>query len=302
MNNLKVSLAPFKQKPSFLYSNSLIWILALFPALICGLLLSKTKAITTFCAGFLSYFIFEAIYILLTKQNFKINLVRTIVTAMLIGMLMPPYVPVYMPILCSVFSIMLKIFFGDDNGIIVNKVAFGVVLFITIFGNSIVLNGFAGNTPNQILRNESLLDIELLDLLLGNNINGFIGTTAIICIIFGGLLLIFTKQVNFRVPVMSIISFCLMCLILNGYKNILPELLSGGVLFTLFFLATDYFTCPNNGISGYIYGMFLGILVCLFKLKFDFLGEYAPLFALIISNLFVPIVDGFTPRYFGEVR
>jgi len=302
MNRLNVSLAPFKRQPNFMYTGSLMWILALLPACVCGLLFLDMNALITFAAVFLTYMILESTYILILKQPFMVCFLRGLPYGLIIGMIMPPYVSMYVPILCAIFAFVVKVFLGDDNGLIVNKVAIGVVIALTIIGYAVFNNGMVAVTPSEVLRGGELPTQSIVDLLLGNKIAGFIGTSVILCILFGGILLMVSRQVNFRVPLTSIVAFALMVLVIEGYEYILPELMSGAVLFVFFFMATDYYTCPNNGIGGYIYGLLLGVITAYFKIKFVFLGEYTALFALLISNLFVAMLDKFQPKYFGEVR
>jgi len=302
MNKLNVSFAPFKRQPNFIYIGSLLWIFALLPACVCGLLFLDVDAIITFAAAILTYLVLESVYILILKQPFMVCFLRAIPYGLILGMLMPPHVSIYVPILCAVFAFLVKVFFGDDNGVIVNKIAVGVVIALTVIGYTVFNAGMISATPAEALRGGELPAQALVDLFLGNKISGFIGSACILCILFGGLLLMISRQVNFRVPLMSVIFFSLVVLIVEGYEFILPELMSGAVLFVFFFMATDYFTCPNNGIGGYMYGIVLGAVSALFKIKFVFLGEYTILFALLICNLFVAMFDKFQPKYFGEVR
>ena len=302
MDKLLVSSAPFKKQASYVYIPSLLWILALVPVLVAGIIFSGENSIYTFLLAFGSYVTLEIFYIIATKQPFFINILKAFPTAMIIGMLLPPNVAIQIPILCAVLSFFVKVFFGDDNGMVVNKSAIGIVLMIAIIGIASFNSGFLGTTLGDLLRNGNVPTQTPVELLIGQDINGFIGTTCVGLCLIGGLFLCFCRLVNFRVPIMGLISFAVTIFAVKGTDFILPELCSSGVVFIFFFVATEYFTCPNNGLSGYLYGILLGVVVALFKMYFISLGEYAVLYALITCNLFVAAIDKWRPKYFGEVR
>ena len=117
MDKLLVSSAPFKKQASYVYIPSLLWILALVPVLVAGIIFSGENSIYTFLLAFGSYVTLEIFYIIATKQPFFINILKAFPTAMIIGMLLPPNVAIQIPILCAVLSFFVKVFFGDDNGI-----------------------------------------------------------------------------------------------------------------------------------------------------------------------------------------
>lgn len=65
------------------------------------------------------------------------------------------------------------------------------------------------------------------------------------------------------------------------------------------FMATDYVTSPITKKGQYVYGVLLGILTGLFRL-FGGSAEGVS-YAIIISNLFVPLIERVTlPKPFGK--
>ena len=65
------------------------------------------------------------------------------------------------------------------------------------------------------------------------------------------------------------------------------------------FMATDYVTSPITSKGKVIYAILLGLLTGLFR----FFGESAEgvSFAIIIGNLFVPLIERYTvPKAFGK--
>ena len=77
------------------------------------------------------------------------------------------------------------------------------------------------------------------------------------------------------------------------------DILSGGLMLGAFFMATDYVTSPITSKGKVLYAILLGLLTGLFR----FFGESAEgvSFAIIIGNLFVPLIERVTiPKAFGK--
>ena len=78
----------------------------------------------------------------------------------------------------------------------------------------------------------------------------------------------------------------------------LLALLSGGALLGAFFMATDYVTSPSNKTSQLVYGMSVGALTVLIRLK----GGYPEgiCYAILLMNPLSTVLDGwFKPKRFA---
>ena len=83
------------------------------------------------------------------------------------------------------------------------------------------------------------------------------------------------------------------------FDFIAAHLAGGGLMLGAFFMATDYVTSPITSKGKVIYAILLGLLTGLFR----FFGESAEgvSFAIIIGNLFVPLIERYTvPKAFGK--
>jgi electron transport complex protein RnfD len=79
------------------------------------------------------------------------------------------------------------------------------------------------------------------------------------------------------------------------------QLITGGLVLGAFFMATDYSSSPNSAIGQVIMGIGCGLLTIIIRLY----GGYPEgvSFAILIMNLFVPLIDRYTiPKAFGEVQ
>ena len=83
---------------------------------------------------------------------------------------------------------------------------------------------------------------------------------------------------------------------------VLQELCGGGLLLGAFFMATDYVTSPITKNGRIVFGICLGLLTFAFRLlATENAAPEGVSYAIIISNLFVPIIERFTlPKGFGK--
>ena len=85
----------------------------------------------------------------------------------------------------------------------------------------------------------------------------------------------------------------------DTYASPLFHLFSGGTMLCAFFIATDPVTASTTGRGRLVYGAMIGILICLLRQWGAFPDGVA--FAVLLANIFVPLIDLLTrPRAFGE--
>ena len=110
--------------------------------------------------------------------------------------------------------------------------------------------------------------------------------------------------IDWKIPVIYIATFAvfdILYMVIAGAAAypLLYELCGGGLMLGAFFMATDYVTSPITSKGKVIYAILLGLLTGLFR----FFGESAEgvSFAIIIGNLFVPLIERYTvPKAFGK--
>ena len=104
------------------------------------------------------------------------------------------------------------------------------------------------------------------------------------------------KVIKVTIPLTYLLTFSIFTLILSPCPfdayYLACELCGGGLIFGAFFMATDYVTSPMDQKGQLIYGILLGVLTGLFR----FFGTSAEgvSYAIIISNLLVPLIDKLT--------
>ena len=143
----------------------------------------------------------------------------------------------------------------------------------------------------------------LKDMFLGTTW-GTIGETSVLALLIGGIYLIVKKIIDWKIPVIYIgtfvvFNFIYVCVAKDAYMPVFYEVCGGGLMLGAFFMATDYVTSPITDKGKIIYAVLLGLLTGLFR----FFGESAEgvSFAIIIGNLFVPLIEMVTiPKAFGK--
>jgi Na+-transporting NADH:ubiquinone oxidoreductase subunit B/electron transport complex protein RnfD len=131
------------------------------------------------------------------------------------------------------------------------------------------------------------------DLLMGFA-SGSIGETIRIGIIAGGILLVITKIADWRIPLSYILSVAIFALIGNHIAAVkfappMFQLLSGGLLFGAFFMATDPVTSPLTFGGKWIYGILLGLFTVLIRGLSGFVEGV--MFAILLMNAIAPLID-----------
>ena len=312
---LKVSSSPHIRSKETT-GNIMLWvIIALLPATFFGIYnFRDTHAwllvIVTTAAAVLTEYIYEK----LMHKKITIKDFSAAVTGLLLALNLPPTAPIWMGIIGSVFAILVvKQLFGGLGQNFMNP-ALGARCFLLIaytgpMTNFVTSNGFldaySGATPLALLKPgaESTGVVSLAKMFIGTT-GGVIGETSAICLLLGGIYLLARKVINWRIPVTYVGVFAvLIFLFAPGHHfdviYMLEEVCGGGLLLGAIFMATDYVTSPITSKGKVLYAILLGLLTGLFR----FFGESAEgvSFAIIIGNLFVPLIERVTiPKAFGK--
>ena len=283
-------------------------LIALLPSTIAGLIYFGLKAlaviaVSVICAV-LSEFIYELIMGKKIKEIANAFDFSSCVTGLLVALIMPATYHLYAPALASIFAIIVvKMLFGGTGKNLVNPAVTGRIFAFISF--TTIMNIFV--TPNftpidkQIITGATSLQSFLSNgtylsagkLLLGIGVSGCIGETCKIAILIGAIYLAVKRIINIIMPILTVILCGLMTVVLNGFNfaTFLPSILSGGLIFCAFFMATDFVTNPTSTLGQYLFFVLLGILTSLLR---HFTGYETISFAIIIMNLLVPLIDKVT--------
>lgn len=321
---LNVSSSPHVRDKSSTKSIMRDVVIALIPATLVGIGNFGARALMVILTTCASAVLAEYIWQKCMKQPITTNDFSALLTGLLLALNLPATLPIWMCVLGGVFAIIVvKQLFGGLGQNFMNP-ALGARCFLMLSFSSAMTNSFAipkgsivwggyqatldavsSATPlMQVKEANRLSDLSttLKDMFLGTTW-GTIGETSALALLLGGIYLIVRKIIDWKIPVIYILTFVVFNFIYswvtNAYVPIFYEVCGGGLMLGAFFMATDYVTSPITDKGKIIFAVLLGLLTGLFR----FFGESAEgvSFAIIIGNLCVPLIEMVTiPKAFGK--
>lgn len=304
--NLKVSASPHVRSKDNTSDIMFDVVLALVPATAFGLYLHGWYAalLVAVCIG--SCVGFEALYQACMYKKVTVGDFSAVVTGLLLAMNLPPEFPIWMAILGSAFAIIVvKQLFGGLGQNFMNP-ALGARCFLLIafsrYMTAFVYDGVSTATPLAILKNGDSVNIK--DMFLGYTA-GTIGETSTVALLIGAVYLLIKRVISPKIPLIYIGTFAVCIAIYAVTKNynvaefVAAHICGGGLMLGAWFMATDYVTSPITSKGKVVYAVMLGLLT--FVLRIFGGSAEGVSYAIIISNLFVPLIERVTvPKAFGE--
>lgn len=280
--------------------------IALVPTLAFGVWHFGINALFIIISSVLSCVVSEAVFELIVKKPITIFDFSAVVTGLILALNMPPNIAWWVPAVGGVFAIVIvKMLFGGIGQNIMNPALAARCFLLISFASRMTdfsVDGVSSATPLAVLKSGGSVD--LLDAFLGFK-TGCIGEVSVLAILIGAAYLLIKRVISIRIPAVYILSSALFIFIFSlgttgmpTWQFMLGELLTGGLMAGAFFMATDYTTSPVTKWGQVVYAVLIGFLTAVFRI----LGSSAEgvSYAIIISNLFVPIIEKITvPRPFG---
>lgn len=258
-------------------------------------------------------FAFLAEY-LFTKAENKPVTESVFVTAILYTLTLPPSIPYWIAVVGILFGVVFgKMAFGGFGRNVFNPALVGRAFVYVCFPNFMTIHwtqaasSFPGGfvkwinpaveaittaTPLIQYRSENVLS-ELSHLLIGN-INGVMGETSKVLILLGAAYLIYKKTAAWEIMVACVVGFFGASFVIGAVSSAqlispIHGMLSGGFLFGAVFMATDPVSAASTKEGKWIYGIIIGIVTFIIR-SFSLFAE-GMMFAILIANTFVPLVD-----------
>ena len=291
--------------------NVMMWVcIAMIPTAVFGIVNFGFRALLLIVATVLSCVASETVFNLIVKKKNTISDLSAVVTGMILALNMPVTLPIWMAVIGGVFAIVVvKMLFGGLGQNFMNPALAGrcfLLLSFTSEMNSFVTDTYTKATPLAELQSTKGVvapfnEYQLMDMFIGTT-PGTIGETSVLCLLIGLVILVAMKIISLRIPVAYLGSFAVLMFLFGPRAfdptAVLAQLMCGGIMFGAIFMATDYATTPITKNGQIIFGICCGVLTFLFRT----IGA-APegvSYAIILSNLFVPLIEKVTvPRAFG---
>jgi|UniRef100_A0A7V3V0E0 electron transport complex protein RnfD len=323
--------------------SKLMWavVIALLPTFAGSIYFYGFKALFITVLSIASALLFDALGQRLFGRKITVFDGSAALTGLLLGFNLPPNVPWWIPVVGSAFAtIVAKQFFGGLGHNFINPALAGRAFLVASWPTqmtttwlaprggiipalpptavNICTDAVTSATPLNVLKQGSKLVLPNCDpqllyqqleswstlkrLFLGTT-GGCIGETSALLLLIGGILLIATKVIDWRIPLCYLLTVAALALILPGHKAgllnyILFHLLSGGLMLGAFYMATDYVTSPLTARGRIIFGIGCGVLTMLIRLW----GGYPEgvCYSILLMNVATPLIDRLTPpRVFG---
>lgn len=255
-----------------------------------------------------------------------------VITGLLFGLTLPPGLPLWMVAVGGVIAIVVgKAVFGGLGfnpfnpalvGRAVLQAAFPVAMttwsqplsqhrFAAVPHSLLTLpfmtphyDGMSAATPLSAFKFTDPRQLtDTSDLLLGFT-GGSLGETCAVLIVLGGLYLAARRMLNWRIPVVILLTVAL-C---SGALHLLDpqrfagpwfHLGSGGLMLGAVFMATDMVGSPMSRLGVVLYGVLIGALVVVIR-AFGAMPE-GVMYAILLGNAVVPHLDRLLqPRVYGS--
>ena len=289
-------------------------LIALSPAFCMALYNYGIKALHTTAIAVIAALLAEYLYQRIMNKPVTVNDYSAAITGVLLGFNLPPDVPFWIPAAGSFFAIIVvKQLFGGLGSNFVNPALAARAFLLASFPVHMT-NWTYASSPDAVTSATYLAAVkanpsfapEMSDYmaLLFGKVGGCVGETSAVALLIGGIYLLARKIISWRIPVSYIGSFTLFAFIFGrqGFFSahaLLFEVLNGGLIMGAFFMATDYATSPITPRGKIVMGIGCGFLTVFIR----FFGGYPEgvSYAIIIMNLFVPLIDKYVrPTVYGH--
>ena len=320
---MTVSVSPHIKGPETTATIMTDVVIALLPALGWGVYIFGLRALTLTAVSVLSCVLIELLFCLVVRKPVTVRDLSAVVTGVLIAFGLPVNAPLWAPVAGAAFAIVVvKQLFGGIGKNIVNpaiaarvflSLSFGFMAYFWDIGQAdklpalevnlkVSLDAIAGATPLYGLKQGIIPELGFFRMFLGE-MGGCIGEVSALCLLAGGIYLIWRRVITWHIPLAFIAPVALITLVFpkgssDTLNFALGHVFSGGLFLGALFMATDYSTSPMTKPGKLIFGAGCGLITVFVR----YFGSYPEgvSFAIMIMNLFVWYIDKATkPVKFG---
>ena len=311
---LIVSASPHLRSGTSTQKIMLDVIIALAPAAVASVILFGPRALLLMAVSVASCVVCEYICRRVLKRPQTVNDLSAVVTGLLLAFNLPPEINPLVAVFGAVVAIVVvKQMFGGIGQNFVNPALTARIILMTSFPTRMTtwtapfayMNGEADAmttaTPLALSAQGATDSLPgLLQMFLGVR-GGCLGETCALALLLGGIYLVARRVISRVIPVCYLGTAAVFSLLLG--RNVLFDLMAGGLLLGAIFMATDYTTSPLTVKGKVIYGIGCGLLTMLIRV-FGSLPEGVS-FSNVLMNILVPLIERISrPKPFGkeEVR
>ena len=280
-----------------LTTQRIMWtvVAALVPVSVMGVWFYGFHAFLVLLVSVATAVVSEFAFCMFCRKPVTISDGSAVITGLLLALTLAPSVPLYVPLFGAMFAILVaKCCFGGLGKNFINPALAGRCFVLISFSSTVSsfkVDGISAATPMLTMRGGRAVSIT--QMFLGRT-NAVIGS-CILALLIGGLALWVLDIINGDTVLSVLLSFTIFLVVFGGqgldYRFLLAHLCGGGVMMGAFFMATDYTTSPVTRPGRILYGTLIGIMGALFRVFSTIPDAFS--YAIIIANLFVPLIDLF---------
>ncbi|MFW6189134.1 MAG: RnfABCDGE type electron transport complex subunit D [Planctomycetota bacterium] len=303
--------APHVRDPMDLKRYMWLVVLALLPALFCGLYFFGLRVLAVVVVSYAVGGSVEVVFAMARNEEISEGF---LVTGLLFPLVLPPAVPLWMVGMGVAFGVLVgKELFGGTGRNLFNPALVGrcflAIAYPAAMAGGYLLPGdgltgrlaqYVGGWNADAVSSATPLAAAkqgtyaaLSDLFFGH-VSGSIGETSALALVAGGLFLLATRVANWRTVVGVLGTFGLLGLLLSRtapetFGPIGWHMLAGGLLLGAFFMATDPVTSPAENGAKWAYGAIVGACALLIRHLTGYVEGV--MFAILLGNIAAPVLD-----------
>ncbi len=307
----EVEHAPFARDPIDIKRYMSLVIVALLPAFLASLCFFGPRVLLMLLISYAAGGLVEVLFAIVRNEEINEGF---LITGFIFPLILPPGIPLWMVAAGVVFGVLVgKEVFGGTGRNLFNPALLGRCFLLLGYPAELskswitpqpdgwlsrlkALPGFpadavTGATPLMLAKKGTLTS--LWDLFIGQT-PGCVGETSAIAILIGGLFLVTMRVASLRTILGCLVSYSVLGQILHLLAPALVNplsfnILSGGFLFGMVFMATDPVTGPVTRAARWAYGAIIGAVTILIR---SFSGYVeGVMFAILLGNICAPLLD-----------
>lgn len=269
----------------FLYTAVALMVPAVFGIMFFGL-----EALFIILVSLATCMFSEMLFNLINKNEFKVNNFSCFVTGMILALTFPVKTPLYVVAAAAFFAIfVVKSAFGGLGFNKLNPAVCGRCLAGVILP-ALASELYAFTLNEELYESLSVGGTNTIFNMLSGQAVGGIGTTCTLFIAICGLFLMFAKVIDFKIPVVAMLSYFVVATVTSNYEQAVIHMLSGSFVFISVFMITDPNTSPDTILGKLIYAILFGVASALIW-PLGRLGENALFVVALMVNIVAPILD-----------
>ncbi|MDO8526612.1 MAG: RnfABCDGE type electron transport complex subunit D [Deltaproteobacteria bacterium] len=292
--NPSLILSPGPHLQSGITTGQIMWWvnISLVPIFIWAIYLYGWRVLLLTMSGVVGAALGEWLVCRLRKQKQTLQDGSAVLTGLLLVGTLSPGMPIWMPSAGGFFGIVFaKMLFGGLGFNVFNPALIGRAFLMATFPLAMTttwlkpFDAITQATPLNIWKMDKIVSVDPLHLFLGLR-SGSIGEVSVVLILLGASLLVWKKIIKLTIPLSVLAGLFAISLF---SKVPLFHLLSGGLFFGAFYMATDTVTAPLMPTAQIIFGFCIGVLTGVIRLW----GGYPEgiCYAILILNAVTPALN-----------